>query len=176
MLSSTFAVKKFRPIIVISAILIIIGIGFTFYESLLINENVANQQQNLLVGGSMSLTKELDPSKNQNGVYSVQITDFKENDNVKVTVFNPVDEIITSKSITKNPFQENFSISTRGIYKIQIENQGQHEIQVLAIIGNYPQNISLLDIFSFVVLIIGLGGLTIGIMYFVKNRGKTDVS
>ena len=63
--------------------MIIIGIGFTFYESLLINENVANQQQNLLVGGSMSLTKELDPSKNQNGVYSVQITDFKENDNVK---------------------------------------------------------------------------------------------
>ena len=93
-----------------------------------------------------------------------------------MTVFNPVDEIITSKSITKNPFQENFSISTRGIYKIQIENQGQQEIQVLAIIGNYPQNIPLLDIFSFVVLIIGLGGLTIGIMYFVKNRGKTDVS
>jgi len=175
-LSSTFAVKKFRPIIIISAILIIIGIGLTFYESLLINENVANQQQNLLVGGSMSLTKELDPSKNQNGVYSVQITDFKENGNVKVTVFNPADEIITSKSITKNPFQENFPISVRGIYKIQIENQGQQEIQVLAIIGNYPQNISLLDIFGFVVVITGLSGLAIGIMHFVKNRGKTDVS
>ena len=168
--------KKFKPVIVISAILIIIGIGLSIYESQLINENVANQQQNLLVGGSMSLTKELDPSKNQNGVYSVQITDFKENDNVKVTVFNPVDEIITSKSITKNPFQENFSISTRGIYKIQIENQGQQEIQVLAIIGKYPQNISLLDIFGFVVVITGLSGLAIGILHFVKNRGKTDVS
>ena len=168
--------KKFKPVIITSAIFIIIGIGLAIYESQLVNENVANQQQNLLVGGLMSLTKELDPSKNQNGVYSVQITDFKENYNVKVTVFNPADEIITSKSITKNPFQENFPISTRGIYKIQIENQGQQEIQVLAIIGNYPQNISLLDIFSFVVLIIGLGGLTIGIMYFVKNRGKTDVS
>ena len=168
--------KKFKPVIVISAILIIIGIGLSIYESQLINENVANQQQNLLIGGSMTLTKELDPSKNQNGVYSIQITDFKEDNNIKVTVFNPADEIITSKSITKNPFQENFSISTRGIYKIQIENQGQQEIQVLAIIGNYPQNIPLLDIFSFVVLIIGLGGLTIGIMYFVKNRGKTDVS
>jgi len=169
-------VKKFKPVIVISAILIIIGIGLSIYESQLINENVANQQQNLLIGGSMTLTKELDPSKNQNGVYSIQITDFKEDNNIKVTVFNPADEIITSKSITKNPFQEIFPISTRGVYKIQIENQGPREVQVLAIIGNYPQNISLLDIFGFVVVIIGLSGLAIGIMHFVKNRGKTDVS
>ena len=45
--------KKFKPVIVISAILIIIGIGLSIYESQLINENVANQQQNLLIGGSM---------------------------------------------------------------------------------------------------------------------------
>ena len=168
--------KKFKLIIVISAILIIIGIGVTIYESQLIIENVTNQQQNLSTGTSMAVTKDLDPSKNQNGVYSVQITDFKEDNNIKVTVFNPVDKIITSKSITKNPFQANFLISTSGTYKIQIENQGPREVQVLAIIGNYPHNISLLDIFGFVVLITGLSGLAIGIMYFVKNRGKTDAS
>ena len=168
--------KKFKLIIVISAILIIIGIGVTIYESQLIIENVTNQQQNLSTGTSMAVTKDLDPSKNQNGVYSVQITDFKEDNNIKVTVFNPADEIITSKSITKNPFQANFLISTSGTYKIQIENQGPREVQVLAIIGNYPQNISLLDIFGFVVLITGLSGLAIGIMYFVKNRHKTDAS
>lgn len=160
----------------ISAILIIIGIGVTIYESQLIIENVTNQQQNLSTGTSMTVTKDLDPSKNQNGVYSVQITDFKEDSNIKVLVFNPSDEIITSKSITKNPFQANFLISTSGTYKIQIENQGPQEVQVLAIIGNYPQNISLLDIFGFVVLIMGLSGLAIGIMYFIKNRGKTDAS
>jgi len=169
-------VKKFKLIIIISAILVIAGIGLTIYESQLINENVANQQQNLLAGGSVTLTKELDPSKNQNGVYSVQITDFKEDYNIKVTVLNPANEIITSKIITKNPFQENFLISTNGSYKIQIENQGKMEVQVLTIIGNYPQNISLLDIFGFVVLIIGLSGLAIGIMYFVKNRSKAGVS
>lgn len=168
--------KKFKPIIITSAILIIIGIGLAIYESQLVNENVANQQQNLSVGGSMTLTKELDPSKNQNGVYSVQITNFQDDENIKVTVSNPSDEIITSKPVTKNPFQENFSISTGGTYKLQIENQGPREVQVLAIIGNYPQDLSLLDIFSFIVLIIGLSGLAIGIMYFIKNRGRTDVS
>jgi hypothetical protein len=169
-------VKKFKPVIITSAIFIIIGIGLAIYESQLVNENVANQQQNLSVGGSMTLTKELNPSENQDGVYSVQIADFQENENIKVTVSNPLGEIITSKTVAKNPLQENFSVSTGGKYKLQIENQGPREVQVLAIIGNYPQNLSLLDIFGFIVLIIGLSGLAIGIMYFVKNRGRTDVS
>ena len=166
--------KKFKLVIIISAILIIIGIGLTFYESQLINWNVINQQQNLLAGGSMTLTKDLDPSKNQNGVYSVQITDFQEYDNIKVTIFNPADEIIASKPITKNLLQENFLISTSGTYKIQIENQGPRKVQVLAVIGNYPQNISLIDILGFIMLITGLSGLAIGMMYLVKNRGKTS--
>jgi hypothetical protein len=122
----------------------------------------------------MTLTKDLDPSKNQNGVYSVQITDFQEDDNIKVTIFNPADEIIASKSITKNLLQENFLISTSGTYKIQIENQGLREVQVLLVIGNYPQNISLIDILGFIILITGLSGLAIGTMYLVKNRGKTS--
>jgi len=168
-------VKKFKLVVIISAILIITGIGLTFYESQLINWNVTSQQQNLLAGTSMTLTKDLDPAKNQNGVYSVQITDFQ-NDNIKVSILNPMYEIVTSKSITKNPFQENFLISINGTYKIQIENQGQRDVQVLAVIGNYPQNISLIDMFGFVVLISGLSGLAIGIMYFVKNRNKTNVS
>jgi uncharacterized protein YxeA len=169
-------VKKFKLVIIISAILITIGIGLTIYESQLIDENITNQQQNLLSEKSITLTKDLDSSKNQNGVYSVQITDFQEGDNVKVTVFNPVDEVIISKPITKNPFQENFLISTIGTYKIQIKNQGPREVQVLAAIGNYPQNISLIDIFGFIMLIVGLSGLAIGIMYLVKNRGKTSAS
>ena len=168
--------KKFKLVIIISAILVVIGIALTFYESQLINWSVINQQQNLLPGTSMILTKDLDPSKNQNGVYSVQITDFQKDDNIKVSIFNPVGETVISKSITKSQIQENFIISTSGTYKIQIENQGSREIQILAVIGSYPQNIALIDMCSFILLITGLSGLAIGIMYLVKNRGKTNIS
>ena len=168
--------KKFKLVIIISSILLIIGIALTFYESQLINWSVINQQQNLLPGASMILTKDLDPSKNQNGVYSVQITDFQKDDNIKVSIFNPVGDIVISKSITKSPLQENFIISTSGTYKIQMENQGSREIQVLGVIGNYPQNIALIDMCGFILLITGLSGLAIGIMYLVKNRGKTNIS
>ena len=168
--------KKFKIVIIIGTILVIIGIALTFYESQLINWSVVNQQQNLLQGASMILTKDLDPSKNQIGVYSVQITDFREDDNIKVSVFNPLGETITSKSITKNPLQENFIISANGTYKIQIENQGSQDAQILVAIGNYPQNIALIDMCGFILLIAGLSGLAIGIMYLVKNRGKSSIS
>ena len=168
--------KKFKLIIIISAILVIIGIALTFYESQLIKWSVINEQQNLLPDTSMILTKDLDPLKNQNGVYSVQVTDFQEDDNIKVSILNPVGETIISKSITKNPLQENFIISISGTYKIQIENQGSREAQILAAIGNYPQNIALIDMCSFILLIAGLSGLAVGIMYLVKNRGKTNIN
>ena len=168
--------KKFKLIILVSVILVIIGITLTFYESQLINWSVINQQQNLLPGASMTLTKDLDPLKNQHGVYSVQITDFQEDDNIKLSIFNPLGETIISKSITKNLLQENFIISTSGTYKIQIENQGSREVQALAVIGNYPQNIALIDMCGFILLIAGLSGLAIGIMYLVKNRSKPSIS
>ncbi len=168
--------KKFKPVIIISAILVIIGIALTFYESQLINWSIINQQQNLLPGASIILAKDLDPSKNQNGVYSVQITDFQKDDNIKVSIFNPVGEAVISKSITKSLLQENFIISTSGTYKIQIENQGSREAQILAVIGNYPQNIVLIDMCSFILLIAGLSGLAIGMIYLVKNRGKSSIS
>ena len=148
----------------------------TFYESQLINGGVVSQQQNLLPEASMTLTKDFDPLKNQNGVYSVQITDFQESDNIKTSISNPTGEMILSKQITKSPLQENFIISTSGTYKMQIENQGSHEVQILGVIGNYPQNIALIDMCSFILLITGLSGLAIGIMYIVKNRGKSSIS
>src|SRR5256885_2288328 len=145
--------KKFKLIIIISTVLVIIGIALTFYESQLINGSVTNQQQNLLSGALMTLTKDLDPHKNQNGVYSIQITDFQKDDNIKARIFDPVGEMIISKSITKSPFQENFIISTNGTYKIQVENQGSREAQILAVIGNYPQNIALIDMCGFILLV-----------------------
>ena len=168
--------KKFKLIILIGTALVIIGIALTFYESQLIIGSVVNQQQTLLSGASMILTKDLDPTENQNGVYSVQITDFQKDDSIKVDIFNPIGESIISKSITKNPLQENFIISTNGTYKMQVENQGSREAQILAVIGNYPQNISLIDMCGFILLIAGLSGLAVGIMYLVKNRGKSSIS
>ncbi|HZS73223.1 MAG TPA: hypothetical protein VFA69_01850, partial [Candidatus Nitrosotalea sp.] len=80
---------------------------------------------------------------------------------------------IITRSITKSPVQEMFKVTTSGNYTLQIENQGQREVQVLGIIGYYPQGIELADISGFILLIVGLSGLAVGIMYLIRNRVKS---
>ena len=165
---------KPKPIIIISGILVLIGIAITAYQSQTTSENLSNQQNILAIGTQMVVTKGMNPENNQNGVYSIQITDFRSNDNVKATVIDPMGTPIITKTMTKSPIQEMFKITASGNYTLQIENHGQREIQVLGIIGYYPQGIEVADISGFIALITGLSGLAVGMMYLIKNRVKSN--
>lgn len=165
---------KPKPIIIISGILVLIGIAITAYQSQTTSENLSNQQNILAIGTQMVVTKGMNPENNQNGVYSIQITDFRSDDNVKATVIDPMGTPIITKTMTKSPIQEMFKITASGNYTLQIENHGQREIQVLGIIGYYPQGIEVADISGFIALITGLSGLAVGMMYLIKNRVKSN--
>ncbi|MHB8545537.1 MAG: hypothetical protein ACYDAJ_02065 [Nitrosotalea sp.] len=164
---------KPKPIIIVSGALVLIGIAITAYQSQITSENLSNQQNTLDIGAQMIVTKEMNPDNNQKGVYSIQITDFKNDDNVKAIIIDPTGTPIITKSITKSPIQETFRISPSGNYTLQIENHGQNEIQVLGIIGYYPRGIELADISGFIALIIGLSGLAVGMMYLIRNRVRS---
>ena len=163
---------KPKPIIIVSGLLVLIGIAITAYQAQTTAENLSNQQQTLAVGGQMVVTKDMDPAQNEDGVYSLQVTDFTSSDNVKANVVDPAGSTIITKTITKSPMQESFKVSSPGTYKLQIENQGQREIQVLGIIGYYPKGIELIDVSGFIILVIGLSGLAIGMMFLIRNRTK----
>lgn len=165
---------KAKPIITISGILVLIGIAITAYQSQTTSENLSNQQNTLAIGTQMVVTKSMNPENNQNGVYSIQITDFRSDDNVKATIMDPMGTPIITKTMTKSPIQEMFKITSSGNYTLQIENHGQREIQVLGIIGYYPQGIEVADISGFIALITGLSGLAVGMMYLIKNRVKSN--
>ncbi len=164
---------KPKPILIASGILVLIGIAITAYQSQITSENLSNQQNTLGIGAQMIVTKEMNPDNNQKGVYSIQITDFKSDDNVKAIVTDPTGTSIITNSVTKSPIQDTFKISSSGNYTLQIENHGQREIQVLGIIGYYPQNIELADISGFIALLIGLSGLAVGMMYLIRNRVRS---
>ncbi len=164
---------KPKSIIIVSGILVLIGIAITAYQSQITSENLANQQNTIGIGTQMIITKEMNPDSNQKGVYSIQITDFKNDDNIKATIIDPAGIPIITKSITKSPIQETFQILSSGNYTLQIENHGQREIQVLGIIGYYPPDIELADISGFIALMIGLSGLAVGMMYLIRNRVRS---
>ena len=163
---------KPRPIIIASGILVLIGIAITAYQSQTTSENLVNQQKTISAGTQMTITKGMDPNKNQKGVYAIQVTDLKNDDKIKAIVIDPSGNTIITKPVTKSPIQEIFKVSSSGNYTLQIENQGQREIQILGIIGYYPEGIELADISGFIVLMAGLAGLAVGMMYLIKNRVK----
>jgi hypothetical protein len=164
---------KPRPIIITSGILVLIGIAITAYQSQITSENLSNQQSTLGVGTQMTITKKMELNKNQKGVYSIQINDFKNDNDVKAIIIDPNGNTIITKPITKSPIQETFKITSSGNYSLQIENHGKKEIQALGIIGYYPEGIELADISGFILLMIGLSGLAIGMMYLIRNRVKS---
>lgn len=168
-------VKKSALLLVIGGFLIIVGIGLSVYGSQLIVDNLVSEEKRLGMGTSMELAKELDPTINTNGVYVLQITDFKEGSGLQTYVYDPLDQVVVSKSIEYNPFQDNFTISTAGTYKILIENTGERELEVTAVLGYLPQGQSLIiSIFGFITIIIGLIGIAVGVIYFIKSRNRTD--
>jgi hypothetical protein len=168
-------VVKPIPIIITSGILVLVGFAITVYQSQITSQNFVNEQKSLSGGTQTTITKEMDLNHNRKGVYGIQVTDLKNDDNVKVIVIDPNGNAIITKSVTTNPIQEIFKISTSGNYTLQIENQGQREIQILGFIGYYPEGIESDDTSGFIVpivLIIGLSGLAVGMMYLIKNRVK----
>lgn len=161
---------KPRLIIITSGILVLIGIGITAYQSQTTSENLVNQQKTVGSGTQMTITKQMDPAKNQKGVYAVQVNDLKNDDNIRATLMDPSGNTIMTKPVTKSTIQEIFKVSSSGNYTLQIDNQGKREIQILGIIGYYPEGIELADISGFIVLMAGLAGLAVGMMFLIKNR------
>ncbi len=172
-IKSTSNMPKPRLIVIASGILVLIGIAITVYQSQTTSENLENQQKTLSSGSQMIVTKNMDPSKNMKGVYAIQVSDLKNDDIVKASVSDPAENIITTKPVSKNTIQETFTISSKGNYTLQIENDGKREVTVLGIIGYYPEGIELADISGFIVLMIGLSGLAVGMMFLIRNRVKS---
>ena len=169
-------VKKPAILLVIGGFLIIIGIGLSAYGSQLIIENLATEEKRVGIGTSMEVSKELDPAINENGVYVIQ-ADFKEASRLQASIYDPSGQIVVTKPIDHSPFQDNFTISTAGTYKLVLENTGERELEVTAVLGHLPQGQSLtVSIFGFIVIIIGLIGLAVGVIYFIKSRGRADAN
>ncbi len=163
---------KPKTILIISGILVLSGIAISFFQTESEMGRLASTQQSLTAGSSMNVSKSLDPTKSKYGVYSIQIADFKDGDSLSISIIDPNGNIITTKSIIKSPFQENFTISSTGTYELKIQNTAQTDVQVFGIIGYYPQGATLLDVFSIIILIVGLSGLAIGMMYLIKRHGN----
>lgn len=165
-----------KAFLIIGGILVIVGILISYSQSENEMSDIATSQQTLPASGTMNVSKSLDPAKSSQGVYSIQISDFKNGNTLNAQIIDPSGSQIITTPIAKSPVQENFTISSAGTYELKIENTGQNDLQVLGIIGYFPNAPSLLDLADVIILIAGLSVLAIGMLYFIKNHSRPRTS
>jgi len=149
------------------------GMILSFYGNQIIFEELIKGEGLVKVGKSLTIEAELNNSKIQNGVYAIQVMDFKEG-TITAKVLDPSDIEIKSNPINEKVFEDRFDITTPGIYKLVIENVEEKEVQIFGVIGPEPDaGKKSLGFISLYILVIGLVGLVGVTIYVIKNRKKS---
>ena len=157
-------------------ILIGAGIILSFYGAQLTTQNLTLKEENLAPASSLEVIAELDPTISETGVYGILLNNFEEGA-IFISIFDPFGDLILSNTAEKESMEERFEITSKGSYKLIIENSGSTESLIVAGIGHMPDSGTLsVGITGFYILIVGLIGIVgIGI-YTVRNRKKQNLS
>ena len=153
--------------------LIIGGMILSFYGSQAITQDLISDTQILKKGDSLEITAELDPSVSTTAVYVVQTMRFQEG-GISAKIFDPFGIQIISKQIDKESFEDTFEIIEEGTYKLAIENSGE-ETEVIGVLGHLPKAGKLPVVVGFYLLIAGMIGMVVLVIYVIKEKRKNQL-
>lgn len=163
--------KKYGIGLVITGGLIGVGIILSFYGNYVIFEDLAKTSGVVNMENDLALEVNLDNTKSKTGVFAVQIMDFKDQ-SILVSIVDPYDITIETKTINEESSEGNFEINNSGIYKLVIENKG-NDVTVFGVIGPEPDESKKLVAFtSLYILVIGLIGMAIVAILIARNRKR----
>jgi hypothetical protein len=163
--------KKTGTILVLVGGLLTAGIILSFYGSQVITEDLVQVDGSISNGESLETVAELDPEINNVGVYVVQTMNFNQGD-ISVKIFDPSGSQIISKTVEIESFEEQFDISTKGDFRLIIENAGD-STEVIGVIGHLPDTAKFsIGVTGFYLLVVGLFGMVGLGIYVAKNRRK----
>ena len=146
------------------------GIILSFYGNQVLFEDLSRGEGSIKTGEDLVITSELDGTDYQNGIYAVQMTEYR--DGVLVQIFDPFDVVIESEQIGGDLFEGRFKVGSDGTYKMVVKNSGSDQVGIFGVIGPEPEaGAKSLGFISMYVLAIGLLGMAgVGIFALKKRR------
>ena len=163
-----------KPVVMMAVIgvLIAIGIVLSFYGSQVITEGLSQKDEMVMAGNSLEIYSDIDVTKTNLGVFVVQVQNFKEGA-IHVKVFDPLGAELVSTTVDRESFEKRFDVTTGGTHKLLVENTGQDQTQIIAVIGPMPDPGKLsFGITGFYVLILGLIGIVGVGIYAIRTKRK----
>lgn len=163
-----------KPLIFLLMVGIILGAGMilSFYGAQLTTQDIIVREEIIDPSSAVEVIIELDPKVGEIGVFAVLLEKYEEA-TISMSVYDPLGSKIISKIAEKESTEERFEIISSGTYKLEIENSGLEESQIVAGLGYMPDSGTLsVGVTGFYLLIVGLIGIVgIGI-YAIKSRKK----
>jgi hypothetical protein len=165
--------QKSIIILIVSGALIGIALILLVLGNQMILEGINQGNGKISQSQSLIISAELDIQETTQGVFAVQIIDFKDN-TLTAKILDPLDIEIISQIINEESIEKEFDIVDTGIYKLVIENEGNEEIQVFGAMGPLPDaSKKLLGLISVCILIIGMVGMVGFGINGIRNRKKS---
>ena len=159
--------------LIIVGILIAVGAMLLIFGSQTITGDLVIEEGRINESTQLSITTELDPDVNTQGVYAIQTIEGKEYD-ISAIVVDPSDSKIRDVSVNRNSFEDNFDIDDAGTYTLIISTSETEDVGVVGGIGHVPDSTGVtISIAGFIVIMTGMiGVIVIGFMIIRQRKKK----
>jgi len=159
--------------LIIVGILIAVGAMLLIFGSQTITGDLVIEEGRINESTQLSITTELDPEINTQGVYAIQTIEGKEYD-ISAIVLDPSDSKIRDVSVSRNSFEDNFDIDDAGTYTLIISTSETEDVGLVGGIGHVPDSTGVtISIAGFIVIMTGMiGVIVIGFMIIRQRKKK----
>jgi hypothetical protein len=164
--------KRSHLILFIGGALVAAGMVISFYGSKLTTQDMAITEGHIAAGSSLEVTKDLDPSIADTGVFVIQAEDFEQG-SLHATVFDPTGTQIASKEIKQKSTESTFQIESKGGYRLVVENSGAASSVIIGITHMPQKSVLLLNVLGQGIIISGFAGLGIALLYMIVSRKRS---
>lgn len=162
--------KKSHLILFIGGALVAIGMVTSFYGSKLVTQDLAITEGMVSYVSPVELTRELDPAIANTGVLVVQAESF---DGLVATMLDPAGQQVTSVEISQKSTEEQFEITTKGIYKLLLQSSAASEAPIVMGLTHMPdKNFIALNLLGQSLIISGFIGVGLAVILEIKSRKK----
>jgi hypothetical protein len=108
-------------------------------------------------------------------VFVVQSEGFSDADMV-AKLFDPSNQIISTKKIEQKNTEEEFAIPAKGTYRLQLENEKQTEVRAIIGLTHMPDKIIIsLNYLGQMFILSGFVGVVVAGIFALKSRKKAQL-
>lgn len=167
--------QKSHIVILIAGLLVAVGMITSYYGAHFVTQDIAYNEGILNGTVPIQVTKDLDPAKSETAVFVVQSEGFADAGLV-ASLFDPSNQVISSKMISQKNTEEQFTISTKGTYRLELENEKQTEVHVIVGLTHMPDKLLIsLNYLGQMLILSGFVGVVISGIYAFKSRKKAQL-